>query len=196
MDRGSARTSRRVGLRHQPGHHAERGGRRRRPHPGARLGPGRGLRSASACTGAGDAVSHARQSDRRLRHSPSRGSQPRRRDQQDADRVEPRLRRPASLFRARTPDAARRDRTRARSARRHHAAIWLPPAPFRTGPRAARCWTPEIIRKRSGAASATARSRNSSRAAMPRAPRDGSTASATPPWSSRACPTWATSPRC
>ena len=40
---------------------------------------------------------------------------------------------------------------------------------FRTGPRAARCSIPEIIRRRSGAASTRARSPSSSRAAMRRA---------------------------
>ena len=46
------------------------------------------------------------------------GPQPRRPDQQDADRPQPRLRRSAGLFRAGAADAAHRGRARARSARR------------------------------------------------------------------------------
>ena len=43
---------------------------------------------------------------------------------------------------------------------------------------------------------ARAASRNCARGRRRRAPRAGSTASASPPWSSRASPTWATSRRC
>src|SRR6202035_3248428 len=50
------------------------------------------------------------------------------------------------------------------------------PMRFHTGPRAARCSIPEIIRKRSGAASRRVRSLNSKRAAMRRARKAGSTA--------------------
>ena len=61
----------------------------------------------------------------------------------------------------------------------------------------ARCSIPATIQTRVDAGGrATAGSPNSARAATRRAPRDASTASALPPWSSRASPTWATSPPC
>ena len=73
--------------RHQSRHASASGGRGGRPHPGAGLGPDRGLRRPSARARAGHAVSHARQHDRRLRHPPRGHPQPRRGDQQAADRA-------------------------------------------------------------------------------------------------------------
>ena len=53
------------------------------------------------------------------------GPQSRRRHQQDADRIQSRLRRPAGLLRARAAGSAHRGRARPRSARRHHAQSGL-----------------------------------------------------------------------
>ena len=108
MGRGPAGAPRRLRLRHQPGHHAACRGGRRWAGAGAGLGPGRGLRCPSARAGTGDAVSHAWQHDRRLRHPAPGDPQPGGADQQDAHRAEPRLRRAAGLFRAGTADAAHR----------------------------------------------------------------------------------------
>ena len=119
VGRGPARTSRRLRLGHQPCHRAVGGRRCRRPRVRARLGSGRGRRRPYPRAGAGHALSHAWQSDRRLRHPPRRGAQPCGADQQDADRPQSRLRRAADVLRARTADAAHRRRARARSARRH-----------------------------------------------------------------------------
>ena len=113
MGGGPAGAPRRLGLRHQPRYHAERGGAGGRADHRARLGPGRGCRRPSARARAGHALPHARQHDRRLRHPPPGDPQPRRADQQAADRAEPRLRRAAGVFRAGTADAAHRGRTRA-----------------------------------------------------------------------------------
>ena len=66
----------------------------------------------SARAGACHALSHARQHDGRIRHPQCRDPQPRRPHQQDAERTQPRLRRPAGLFRAGAAGAADRDRTR------------------------------------------------------------------------------------
>ena len=82
-----------------------------------------------------------------------RGAQPRRRHQQDADRPQSRLRRAAGLFRAGAADAAHRRRTRARSARRDHAAISFRPMRFPIARRPARCSIPAITSRRSSAAS-------------------------------------------
>ena len=113
MDRGPAGAPHRVGLGHQPPHPPRGRGRRRRPRARARLGPDRGRRRPYPRARAGDALPHARQSHRRLRHPPRRGAQPRGADQQDADRPQPRLRRTAGLLRARATDAAHRGRARA-----------------------------------------------------------------------------------
>ena len=88
----------------------------RRPHRRARLGPARRLRCAPARAGAGHALPHARQSDRRLRHPPRQGAQPHRAHQQDPDRAQPRLRRAANVLPAGAADAADRDRAETRSA--------------------------------------------------------------------------------
>ena len=64
----------------------------------ARLGSDRGLRRLSARARAGDALPHARQPDRRLRHPPCRVRNRVVAHQQDADRSRPRLRRPAGLL--------------------------------------------------------------------------------------------------
>ena len=87
MDRGSPGASVRVGVGDQPRHDAGSRGRSRRAHHGARLRSARGLRRASARAGARHALSHAWQSDRRLRHPPRQDTQPRRADQQNADRA-------------------------------------------------------------------------------------------------------------
>ena len=121
-------------------------GRGRRPRHGARLGPGRGRRRAHPRARARHALSHARQSHRRLRHPQRVGAQPRGDDQQDADRTQSRLRRPAGLLRARTADAARRGRAQARSARRDPAQSRSVAASFRFAPRPAACSTPATIR--------------------------------------------------
>ncbi len=121
MDRGPAGASRGIVLRDQPGDPAVGGGGAGRTHRRAGLGPARGLRRPSSRAGAGHAVPHARQHDRRLRHPQRIDPQPGRADQQDADRAQSRLRRTAGVFRAGTPDAAHRGDTGARSARGHPA---------------------------------------------------------------------------
>ncbi len=106
-----------------------------------------------------------------------------------------RLRRPAGLFRARAAGSAHRGRARPRSARRHPRNLVPADAfPYRTASGA--LLDSGDYQEAIGAASTRARSPSSSRAAMRRAPRAASTASAIPPWSSPACPTWATSRPC
>ena len=109
VDRGPARAPGGVGLGHQPCDPSATPPSRRM----AASSRSTGTRSRIAARylrapGAGDALPHARQHDRRLRHPPCRHAQPRRRDQQDADRAQPRLWRPAGLFRAGAADAAHR----------------------------------------------------------------------------------------
>ena len=158
------------------------------------LGPARGLRRASARAGAGHALPHARQSDRRLRHPPRQDAQPRRAHQQDADRAQPRLRRTANLLSAGTADAADRHRAETRSAGRH-------PAQPRSSERDAVSDRHRGV-ARFGRFRRRARGRRRAtdgladvawRAAMRRARRAGTTASALRRSSSRASPTWATS---
>ena len=105
---------------------------------------------------------------------------------------------PQVYYRARAADAAHRRRTQARSRSRSSAAISCRRTPFPIAPRPARCWIPAIIPTRPGdRACAEGGFAELQRApAMRRAPRGASTASAMPPSSSRASPTWATSPRC
>ena len=153
MDRGPARASDRLGFRDQPRDYAAR----RRSPTTAVFSRSIGIRSKTVgahlrapepatlyrmhgnLTGAYD-----------IRHVDS--PQPRRRHQQDADRIKSRLRRSAGVFRAGASDAADRDRTGSRSARCHHAQSRRRRTPFPTGRRAERCSIPAIIRKRSGAA--------------------------------------------
>ena len=106
------------------------------------------------------------------------GAQPRGADQQDADRAQPRLRRPAGLLRAGTADAAHRGRTEARSARRD-------PAQSRAERRVSvshRDRRPARLRRLSGlrgaGGGARAASPNCARGRSRRAPKAGSTASA------------------
>ena len=69
MDRGPARASDRVGVGDQPPDHARSRRRGRRPRHRACVGSGRGCRRAYPRARARHALSHARQSHRRLRHS-------------------------------------------------------------------------------------------------------------------------------
>ena len=170
---------------------------RRRPHPRARLGSGRGLRRASARAGAGDAVSHARQSDRRLRHPSSQrsatGSWSPTRPRPDLNRgfggpqvyfaLERLVQRIAVELESRS---ARRDPAQSGSGRR----VSVPDRQRRVA-RFRRLSGGDPARRRRGRArGAQIAPRCGARA------RAGSTASATPPWSSRACPTWVTSRPC
>ncbi len=193
MDRGPAGAPRRLHLRHQPRRETCRRGGRRRPRPGARLGPDRGLRRASAGARAGHALPDARKHDRRLRHPPCRHPQPRGADEQDADRAQSRIRRATSLFRARTADAAHRAHARARSAGGH---------PPQSGARLSishRDRRPARFRRIRGGGRGRTRAGRLRRPRPPprkHAPVEKSTASALPRLSNPASRTWGTSPPC
>ncbi len=101
VGRGSARAPARRELGDKPGNDTRSGGDRERRDHGSRVGPDRGLRRLSARPRTGHALPHARQHDRRLPRAQSCDPQPRRSEQQDAERAQSRFRRSASLFRAR-----------------------------------------------------------------------------------------------
>ena len=197
MDRGPARASGRLGVGDQPADHAR--GRGRRPTAasprcawdqmedvGAHIRapePATLYRMHGNLTGAYDIRQRV-------------GAQPRGGDQQDADRAQSRLRRPAGLLRARAADAAHRGRARLDPLdviRRNLMPAGAFPYRTATGGLLNSGDYPACVDAGGGA---RAGSPSCARGRRRRAPKAGSTASASPPWSSRASRTWATSPPC
>ena len=82
----------------EPSHKTRRGSRNRWAHHRSRLESNRGLRRELARAGTCHALSYARQHDGGIRGSQCRDPQPGRAHQQNAERIEPRVRRPAGLL--------------------------------------------------------------------------------------------------
>ena len=97
--------------------HVEAGLHRRRRARRAPLRRDRGRRRVRARARAGDALPHARLALGRVPRAERRGAEPRRPHEHDAERAQPRLRRPAALPRARADDDDRGGPARARPGR-------------------------------------------------------------------------------
>ena len=197
VDRGPAGAPAGGDLGDQPHDPDRSGGGGRRQDHGAPPRPARGLRRLPACARARDALPQPRQPYRSLPDPPSRGEEPRGRDQQDAHRTQPGFWGAAALLCAGAADAAHRGDARPRPARRSFRRNLVPArrhALPRRRRRRARC---RRLSRHPGLRRGGRRARRTARQARRGCGRRvGSTASASPRRWSPASPTWATSPRC